>query len=211
MANNNEPFKLRNAVCSTFVTLSIVLGLGTLFSLVFYKPLCESNNRVARQLGEAIRNLFSNVGFYLERECLINSQTPQELGKDKCLAIVSRARNILSKMPANRKIKFTLGVHIPIQTRISNQSQFQIKEWEAIGLVSRYGELIPLTVGDLQEMFEKKPHTLCEDSEAYGLIDLIVYNTQTKESYQVQKTRLNDFFRDALNATLNGELKINQH
>jgi len=215
----SEAFKWHNSIYNTLITLFIVFNLGTIFSLVFYKPLSESNNLVARQFAEAIYNLLSNVGIGIYPEALpvrsTSSQTPQELGQEKYLAIVSRARNILSIMPADRQIKFTLGVHTPIRTSTSNQSQWQIKKLEAIGLVSRSGELIPLTVGDLQEMFDKKGDILYKEPEAQpgevAVIDLLVYNTQTNQVFLMPNVRFTDIFRDALNATLNGGLKSNKY
>lgn len=64
MINNSRSFNWRHTIYAAIVTLGISLFCGTLFSLLAYKPLSESNNPIAQQFAEAIRNLFSNVGFY---------------------------------------------------------------------------------------------------------------------------------------------------
>ncbi len=297
MINNSSSFNWRHTIYAAIVTLGISLFCGTLFSLLAYKPLSESNNPIAQQFAEAIRNLFSHVGFYPDNTKISEkpdngikpsqpphtsdsttsqtstsqvqtslpkddspprisetpsepikpsnppltgnstdsqtsqngiqtappeddttlAKTPQELGQDKYLAKVNSARDQLSDLPADMQIKFTLGVHTPIRTENveSAKEKSPIKNWEAIGLVSLSGEPLPLTVGDIQQMFDTKANTLYTASQAptgeMPIINLLGYNTQTNQVSLLPNVRFPDFFRDALNATLNRELKSNNY
>ncbi|NEQ67568.1 MAG: serine/threonine protein kinase [Symploca sp. SIO2D2] len=212
--NSDYPLKFRAFLINMLLIATVVPLLAYLFLPVDNKPLSESKNS-NRDNATTPQTSLHQEQVVPSQNTSTASQTPQELGQEKYLATVSSARNMLSTMPADQQIKFTLGVHTPIKTRISNQSQSQIKEWEAIGVVSKSGELIPLAVIDLQEMFDKKGNILYEDTEAQAgevaVIDLLAYNTQTNQVSHLPNVRFTDIFRDALNATLNGELKSNRY
>ena len=254
------PFNWRHGIYAAILALLITFSFGTIFSLVAYKPLSQSKDPTIRQFAEAIRNLFSQVGFYPESS-LSPSPIPsptssttsgpdpsptkdvrpsapdgqaQAMSKAEYMAKVDSARDRLAAMPANMQVKFTLGVHTPVRTsqQLSRAAESPIKKWEAVGLVTLKGEPIPITAGDLLEMFDTRPTTLYSkhseppklqpvvqkdsydvvaQSQDIAVIDLLIYNTETNKVYLAPNTRFADIFRDALNAVLNGELKSNNY
>lgn len=144
-------------------------------------------------------------------------KTPQELGKQKYLEYVNRAKAIVSAMPADTPIKFPLGVSRPIRYgNISSEDPLLKKnQLEAIGYVDSSGAAIPLVASDIQEMFEQLSDTLYQSDSSQtskvGVIDLVVQNKQTKQIYLVPDVLVTAIFRDILNGVLNMEFTTHNY
>lgn len=222
------PFNWQHTIYATILSLMITFSLGIVFSIFAYRPLATSDNPIAQQLAEALRNLFNRVGIYdLEPSPSPSESTPiasdppsspsvsvspsaspsvsitpgpipsptgtirpsapdgyaQDISKEDYLAKVDRARDRLATMPANMQVKFTLGVHTPIRTsqHLSRDAKSPIKKWEAVGLVTPNREPIPITAGDLLEMFDTRPTTLYSKQPELKQLQQVVHTN----SYEV--------------------------
>ncbi|MDJ0575666.1 MAG: hypothetical protein QNJ65_10930 [Xenococcaceae cyanobacterium MO_234.B1] len=160
-------------------------------------------------------------------------QTPNEIGQERYRELVRTAKEKIANLPANVLLRFTIGVNYPVRLGAANPNTSQ-SQWEVIGWVNQNQEAKPLTSSDVLEMFERQLETLNRLSPTrqpetqtspnstpnqtdntpqpppgISVLNLIARNRQNGQFYLLPNVRYISVFRDALNATLNDELKLN--
>lgn len=160
-------------------------------------------------------------------------QTPNEIGQERYQQLVSTAKGKIANLPDNVPLRFTIGVNYPVRLGEANPNTSQ-SQWEVIGLVNQNQEAKILTSSDVLEMFDLQPETLNPASptvqpetqtspnappnqtdntpqtpSGISVLDLIARNRQDGRFYLLPNVTYISVFRDALNATLNDELKVN--
>ncbi len=169
----------------------------------------------------------------LDNGQISRGQTPNEIGQERYQQLVSTARRKIANLPANVPLRFTIGVNYPVRLEEANPNTSQ-SQWDVIGWVNQNQEANPLTSSDVLEMFDLQPETLNPNSPTVqpetqtspnappnqtdnippppseiSVLDLIARNRQNGQFYLLPNVTYISVFRDALNATLNNELKVN--
>ncbi|MGK7905215.1 MAG: hypothetical protein AB4352_28160 [Hormoscilla sp.] len=156
-------------------------------------------------------------------------QTPAELGQEQYLALVREAKTAVSQLPAGQAVTFPLGVNSPVRIGDGSGNSSQASEYQALGWMNLSGQPSKFTPADLNELFDSQINNLTRGNalttpageilvaDASGsvllarrvaVIDLIVRNQQNNQVYLVKNVRFIAIFRDALNAALNGTVRV---
>lgn len=203
-----------------------ILGISKFFFFVFLCWCYPSHFAESQQISN-IESTSSTI--YPVSQEIPRGQTPEELGLEKYRELITIAKQKLSAMPKDVSIKFPLGVNYPI--RLSDQINPNVNQpqWEAVGFVDLSDRAKPITPQDIIEMLDihvngfnqsnlsmnsKSSQSLVVNDKANNpsenqimVIDLIARNIQTGEIYLLPKVKFFSLFRDAVNATLNDQLR----
>ncbi|MDJ0575665.1 MAG: hypothetical protein QNJ65_10925 [Xenococcaceae cyanobacterium MO_234.B1] len=139
--------------------------------------------------------------------------------------LANKAKQKISHLQSDVPIRFPLGVNRPVT--LKNGSPNSSQGWEAIGFVNRSGTFKAITGKDLHQIFDRhlekikvvtlapqklilastRNEFLTTSSSRVAIIDLIARNTQTGQISLLPNVDYISFFKDALNAALNSEVK----
>jgi hypothetical protein len=203
-----QPFNYRHAIYNALIAFLfgspfLLLILGNAYSCSVHRFFAESGSPQVRKLAKDLRDFFGNKGACFPLVDL-HQLSPSEIS-----VYLDKAKKVLLSFPADTKIKFPIGVDHPIRLEDLPEKHNEKAEQanlEIIASVNKSGRIDTLTARDVLELLRTDVRRLENTT-----IDIIAYEPQIDMGYLVPDVGLLYLYKDALNSSLNREVKKNDY
>lgn len=205
-----QPFNWRHAIYNALIAFLfgspiLLLILGNAYSCTVHQFFTSSNSPQVRKLAKDLRDFFGNKGSCFPIVDL------QQLNSSQLTVYLDKAEQVLSSFSADTKVKFPIGVDHPIRLENLPEKQNEKAEQanlEIIASVNESGQIDPLTTRDVLDLLRVNVNQQNLENQT---IDIIAYDPQIDIAYSVPDVGLLYLYKDALNSSLNQEVKRNDY